>query len=287
MSIAEKLTTIAENTPKVYTAVYEKCKAEAQELLKFADTKLDKPSTDGTAGQVLTLADDGSTEWTTPSGGGGSVTSNYLELENKPSINNIQLSGNVTTDELGIKNGVDGIGIASIVQQGVSSEDNGKNYITATLTDGTQSTFIILNGSKGSNGDTPIKGVDYYTEDDKNEIVEECSNKIIETGNIAEENYAWYENSKSYIMSGTYTLFSDVCVLKATANLINGWKDIYYSLPVAFTQKSSIMALTDNYEATIISTNTRDNISVIQLSKYDGQNFSGGNISFVLIYKYK
>ena len=53
--------------------VLEKSIAEVQELLKFADSKLDKPSADGTAGQVLTLADDGSTEWTTPSGGGGSV----------------------------------------------------------------------------------------------------------------------------------------------------------------------------------------------------------------------
>ena len=53
--------------------VLEKSIAEVQELLKFADTKLDKPSTDGTAGQVLTLADDGTTEWKDQSGGGGSV----------------------------------------------------------------------------------------------------------------------------------------------------------------------------------------------------------------------
>lgn len=62
--------------------VLEKSIAEVQELLKFADTKLDKPTTDGTAGQVLTLADDGSTEWTTPSGGGGSVDlSEYAKIK--------------------------------------------------------------------------------------------------------------------------------------------------------------------------------------------------------------
>ena len=53
--------------------ILEKSIAEVQELLRFADTKMDKPTTDGTSGQVLTLADDGTTQWTTPSGGGGSV----------------------------------------------------------------------------------------------------------------------------------------------------------------------------------------------------------------------
>ena len=53
--------------------VLEKSITEVQELLKFADSKLDNPTTDGTSGQVLTLSDDGSVEWTTPTGGGGSV----------------------------------------------------------------------------------------------------------------------------------------------------------------------------------------------------------------------
>ena len=51
--------------------ILEKSIAEVQELLKFSDAKLDKPTTDGTTGQVLTLADDGTTKWTTPTGGGG------------------------------------------------------------------------------------------------------------------------------------------------------------------------------------------------------------------------
>ena len=53
--------------------VLEKSIAEVQELLKFSDTKLDKPTTNGTSGQVLTLADDGTTEWKDQTGGGGSV----------------------------------------------------------------------------------------------------------------------------------------------------------------------------------------------------------------------
>ena len=62
--------------------VLEKSIAEVQELLKFADTKLDKPTENGTAGQVLTLADDGTTEWKDPSGGGGSVDlSEYAKIK--------------------------------------------------------------------------------------------------------------------------------------------------------------------------------------------------------------
>lgn len=35
-------------------------------------------------------------------GGGGSGTDNYNELINKPSINNVVLSGNKTEDDLGL-----------------------------------------------------------------------------------------------------------------------------------------------------------------------------------------
>lgn len=62
--------------------VLEKSIAEVQELLKFSENKLDKPTTDGTTGQVLTLTDDGTTKWTTPSGGGGSVDlSEYAKIK--------------------------------------------------------------------------------------------------------------------------------------------------------------------------------------------------------------
>lgn len=43
--------------------------AEARELLKIADNKLDKPAVSGTEGQVLTLSEDGTTKWETPTGG--------------------------------------------------------------------------------------------------------------------------------------------------------------------------------------------------------------------------
>ena len=85
--------------------------------------------------------------------------------------------------------GTDGVGVESITQTTTSTEDGGSNIVTATLTDGTTSTFTIRNGSKGSQGEqgiqgiqgepgadgedgyTPIRGTDYWTDEDKAEIV--------------------------------------------------------------------------------------------------------------------
>ena len=72
-------------------------------------------------------------------------------------------------------NGADGIGIQSVEQTAISTEDGGANIITVTKTDGTSSTFTVRNGSKGStgatgatgkDGHTPVRGTDYWTADD-------------------------------------------------------------------------------------------------------------------------
>lgn len=46
--------------------------------------------------------------------------------------------------------GEDGVGVESIVQTSTSHESGGTNIITATLTDGTETTFEIMNGEAGS-----------------------------------------------------------------------------------------------------------------------------------------
>lgn len=68
-------------------------------------------------------------------------TNNYNELENKPTINDIELLGNLTTEDLGILEDV-------------------KNYIEENKeelkgADG-------KDGANGKDGYTPIKGVDYF-----------------------------------------------------------------------------------------------------------------------------
>lgn len=48
--------------------------------------------------------------------------------------------------------GKDGVGIASVVQSTVSTEDGGENVVAVTLTDGKTAEIKIRNGSKGSPG---------------------------------------------------------------------------------------------------------------------------------------
>ena len=68
----------------------------------LADSYIIEPSSDGTAGQVLMTDGAGGRSWTTVSGGSGGGTSDYTALTNKPSINNVTLSGNKSLSDLGI-----------------------------------------------------------------------------------------------------------------------------------------------------------------------------------------
>ena len=73
------------------------------------------------------------------------------------------------------KDGDDGVSVTKVEQTTTSTADSGTNVITVTLSDGQTFNFNVKNGSKGSKGDTPVKGVDYYTDADKAEIVEELA----------------------------------------------------------------------------------------------------------------
>lgn len=56
--------------------------------------------------------------------------------------------------------GSDGVGIKSVKQTTTSTDDDGNNIITVTLTDGTTSAFTVQNGSKGSTGAAGKDGSD-------------------------------------------------------------------------------------------------------------------------------
>lgn len=79
-------------------------------------------------------------------------------------------SGTKTVDILNGTNGSDGVSVSSVAQTTTSSADGGENVITVTLSNGTKSTFKVKNGSKGSDGKTPVKGTDYFTDTEKQEI---------------------------------------------------------------------------------------------------------------------
>lgn len=70
--------------------------------------------------------------------------------------------------------GADSVSISSVEQTTTSTEDGGINVVTVTLTNGSTSTFTVKNGSRGgdgTDGKTPVKGTDYWTDADKTEMV--------------------------------------------------------------------------------------------------------------------
>lgn len=79
------------------------------------------------------------------------------------------------------EDGNDGISVVSVEQTTTSSADGGSNVITVTLSNGKKSTFTVKNGSKGSKGDdgyTPIKGTDYFTAAEAQEIAAQAAGLV-------------------------------------------------------------------------------------------------------------
>ena len=108
--------------------------------------------------------------------------------------------------------GQDGIGIQSVEQTTTSTEDGGTNVVTVTKTDGTSSTFQVKNGSRGSTGPagadgaagadgyTPVKGTDYFTETDKQEIAEQAAGMVSIPEKLPNPNALTFTGA----VSGTY-----------------------------------------------------------------------------------
>ena len=60
-----------------------------------------------------------------------------------------------------------GVSVASVTQTTESTASGGANVMTVKLTDGRTSAFTVRNGKDGKK---PVRGTDYWTEADKNEI---------------------------------------------------------------------------------------------------------------------
>ena len=81
-------------------------------------------------------------------------------------------------------NGNDGVSVRSIEQTTTSTEDGGINVVTVTLSNDETFTFNVKNGGKGdtgadgTDGKTPTKGTDYFTETDKAELVNSVLAKL-------------------------------------------------------------------------------------------------------------
>lgn len=129
---------------------------------------------------------------------------NYIALSNKPKINGVELVGNKTLEDLGIKqeytanditfedgttfqekynsgelNGADGKdGYTPIKNKdyfdGKNGVDGKNGYTPVKGID----YFDGKDGKDGADGKTPVKGTDYYTEEDKQEIVRLVLNSL-------------------------------------------------------------------------------------------------------------
>ena len=104
----------------------------------------------------------------------GTGTSNYENLSNKPQINNVELIGNKTLEELGIKQTYTADDIEfSDGETFQEKYDNGELKGEKGDT-GEQGPA----GQNGVDGYTPQKGVDYFTEADKQELVQDVLNAL-------------------------------------------------------------------------------------------------------------
>lgn len=59
------------------------------------------------------------------------------------------------------------VSVASVTQTTETSGSGGENVVTVKLTNGSESTFSVYNGE---DGETPVRGEHYWTEEDKEEI---------------------------------------------------------------------------------------------------------------------
>lgn len=100
------------------------------------------------------------------------------------------------------EDGKDGVGIRSVTQTTTSTEDGGVNVVTVTKTDGTFSVFEVRNGSKGTDGKTPVKSVDYWTNSDKKELV---SSVLAEVNSKAVQQVPSFAESLEWLNENTGT----------------------------------------------------------------------------------
>ena len=126
----------AGDTNKVWSA--NKSASENSTLLSAINTKLDEPSTAGTAGQVLTSDGNGGQSWQTPDQG----TVDYTDLENKPSINSVTLSGNKSLTDIGVHNVPSGGASGKILKKASASDFDLEWGDAPTATDAQVETFV-------------------------------------------------------------------------------------------------------------------------------------------------
>lgn len=132
-------------------------------------------------------------------GGGGGGTTDYSQLTNKPSINNVTLSGNKSSEDLGLasKTYVDNLVSASLKREvvnvlPVSDIKTNTIYMVPKATAGTQNVYdeyMYINSAWEIIGNTEVDLTGYATEDYVDDIVGDISTILDTFVTVDEEEY--------------------------------------------------------------------------------------------------
>lgn len=101
-----------------------------------------------------------------PQGAAGKDGTSVTHSWEGTTLNITSASGTSSADLVGPA----GVGIGELKMVQTSDKDDGLNVFSMEKTDGTKFQFYVKNGSKGSKGDKPVAGEDYFTEADKEEL---------------------------------------------------------------------------------------------------------------------
>lgn len=123
----------------------------AQAAQTAVSGKQDAPATTGTAGQVLGLNSNLSPVWVDQTGGGGG-TSDYTDLTNKPSINNVTLSGNKTGADLGLASAADLSSVSTTAQAAQTAAQAAQTAADDAADDAADAMTAAQNAQTTANG---------------------------------------------------------------------------------------------------------------------------------------
>ena len=200
-----------------------------------------KPEVSGTVGQVLTLNEDGTTSWTTVSGGSSSATNGKSAYE--IAVDNgfegseaewlESLKGERGTDGInGIdgQNGTDGIGITS-------TEINASGELVLTYSDGSTANVGVVVGAKGDKGDDEPELINTIT------LTEDVA--MIELGN---------DNTDFVVYKELYIIAT---MQGASTNTTQSYYIIYKNEDIAYVENKFMDCATSTFKIQTPKTATR------------------------------
>lgn len=112
-----------------------------------------------------------------------------------------------------------------------------------------------------------------------------------ETGSIGTD-HKYHEGNTSAYMNGTYAIFGDVCLIWInSAELINGWGEMWYPLPKVAVNTPSVYATSEAGQVLYISIDARDmscvNIHHVNYTGGSDNTLTNSSVTFTLAYRWR